>query len=54
MSSTSVPIDARKVAELARTTLLPTVWVPGPGVLACRKLLRRRAYLVRTQTSSRR
>lgn len=41
------PIDARKLAELARTNLLPTVWVPDAEVLARRKLLRGRAYLVR-------
>ncbi len=46
----TAPIDARKLAELARTHLLPTVWVPDAEVLARRKLLRGRAYLVRTRT----
>jgi transposase len=44
------PIDARKLAELLRTNLLPTVWVPGGEVRARRKLLRGRAYLVRVRT----
>ena len=45
------PIDARKLAELARTHLLPTVWVAGPELRGQRKLLRGRAYLVRLRTS---
>jgi len=45
------PIDARKLAELARTHLLPTVWVGGPELRGQRKLLRGRAYLVRLRTS---
>ena len=45
------PIDARKLAELARTHLLPTVWVAGPALRGQRKLLRGRAYLVRLRTS---
>lgn len=45
------PIDARKLAELARTHLLPTVWVAGPELRGQRKLLRGRAYLVRMRTS---
>jgi transposase len=44
------PIDARKLAELLRTNLLPTVWVPDAEVRARRKLLRGRAYLVRVRT----
>ncbi len=45
------PIDARKLADLLRTSLLPTVWVPSPELRAHRKLLRGRAYLVRLRTS---
>jgi transposase len=44
-------IDARKLAELLRTHLLPAVWVPAPEVRAQRKLLRGRAYLVRLRTA---
>lgn len=44
------PIDARKLAELLRTNLLPVVWVPDPEVRARRRLLRGRAYLVRIRT----
>src|SRR5688572_12876609 len=33
-------IDARKLADLLRTNLLPAVWVPSPEVRAQRKLLR--------------
>jgi transposase len=44
------PIDARKLAELLRTNLLPVIWVPDAGVRARRKLLRGRAYLVRVRT----
>ena len=44
------PIDARKLAELLRTNLLPRVWVPSVEVRARRKLLRGRAYLVRVRT----
>ena len=45
------PIDARKLAELLRTNLLPAIWVPDAEVRARRKLLRGRAYLVRLRTS---
>ena len=45
------PIDARKLADLLRTNLLPAIWVPDVGVRARRKLLRGRAYLVRLRTS---
>lgn len=45
------PIDARKLADLLRTNLLPAIWVPDPEVRAQRKLLRGRAYLVRLRTS---
>ena len=44
------PIDARKLAELLRTNLLPVIWVPDAEVRARRKLLRGRAYLVRLRT----
>jgi len=44
------PIDARKLADLARANLLPTIWVPTPAVRAQRTLLRGRAYLVRMRT----
>ncbi len=37
------PFDARKLAELARTRLLPTVWVAGPALRGQQKLLRGRA-----------
>jgi len=45
------PIDARKLADLLRTNLVPTVWVPSPEWRAHRKLVRGRAYLVRLRTS---
>ena len=44
------PIDARKLADLARTNLLPAIWVPDAETLGRRKLLRGRAYLVRMRT----
>jgi transposase len=44
------PIDARKLAELLRTNLLPTIWVPDGDVPARRRLLRGRAYLARLRT----
>lgn len=44
------PVDARKLADLLRTNLLPTIWVPDPETRARRKLLRGRAFLVRTRT----
>jgi transposase len=44
------PIDARKLAELGRCRLLPTIWVPDAETRARRKLLRGRAYLVRLRT----
>lgn len=44
------PIDARKLADLARTNLLPTIWVPSPEIRAWRQLLRGRASLVRWRT----
>lgn len=44
------PIDARKLAELARVQLLPAIWIPDPGTRAQRQLLRGRAFLVRQRT----
>jgi len=44
------PIDARKLAELTRANLLPTIWVPTPEVRAWRQLVRSRASLVRLRT----
>lgn len=44
------PVDARKLADLLRTNLLPTIWVPDPETRARRKLLRGRAFLIRTRT----
>lgn len=44
------PIDAHKLADLARTNLLPTIWVPDPATRARRTFLRGRAWLVRTRT----
>jgi transposase len=34
------PIDARKLAELARAKLLPAIWIPDPATRALRQLLR--------------
>ena len=36
------PIDARKLADLGRSQLLPTIWVPDAETRARRKLLRGR------------
>ena len=44
------PIDARKLAELLRTHLLPTIWVADAATRARRQLLRGRAFLVRQRT----
>lgn len=44
------PVDARKLADLLRTDLLPAIWVPDPETRARRKLLRGRAFLVRART----
>lgn len=43
-------IDARKLADLLRTNLLPAIWVPDPATRARRTLLRGRAWLVRMRT----
>lgn len=34
------PVDARKLADLLRTNLLPAIWVPDGETRARRKLLR--------------
>lgn len=44
------PIDARKLAELTRVSLLPAIWVPTPEVRSWRQLIRGRAALVRWRT----
>jgi transposase len=44
------PIDARKLAELLRTNLLPVIWVADAETRALRQLLRGRAFLVRERT----
>ena len=44
------PIDARKLADLLRTNLLPAIWVPDAETRALRQLLRGRAFLVRLRT----
>ncbi|NIM51356.1 MAG: transposase [Gemmatimonadales bacterium] len=44
------PVDARKLADLLRTSLLPAIWVPDGATRARRKLLRGRAFLVRLRT----
>jgi transposase len=43
-------IDARKLAELVRTNLLPTIWLPDLETRRRRQLLRGRAFLVRERT----
>ncbi|HEV8447198.1 MAG TPA: IS110 family transposase, partial [Gemmatimonadaceae bacterium] len=43
-------IDARKLGELLRSNLLPTIWVPDLDTRRRRQLLRGRAFLVREQT----
>jgi len=44
------PIDAKKLADLLRSNLLPVIWVPDPATRANRKLLRGYAFLVRMRT----
>lgn len=44
------PIDARKLAELARVNLLPAIRIPDPATRALRQLLRGRVFLVRQRT----
>ena len=44
------PIDARKLAELLRVNLFPSIWVPDLETRQRRQLLRGRAFLVRERT----
>jgi transposase len=44
-------IDAWVLAELARRELVPSIWLPTPGVRAERERARFRLYLVRKRTS---
>ena len=44
------PIDARKLAELVRVNLLPTIWIPDADTRRRRQLLHGRAFLVRQRT----
>lgn len=47
------PIDARKLAELARVNLLPTIWIPDADTRRRRQVLHGRAVLVRQRTKLR-
>jgi transposase len=44
------PIDARKLAELARVQLFPAIWIPDADTRRRRALLHGRAFLVRQRT----
>ena len=44
------PIDARKLAELLRVHLFPSIWLPDTTTRERRQLLRGRAFLVRERT----
>ncbi len=44
------PVDARKLADLLRTNLLPAIWIPDAETRARRTLLRGRAWLARLRT----
>ena len=44
------PIDARKLAELLRVNLFPSIWLPDTETRERRQLLRARAVLVRERT----
>ncbi len=44
------PIDARKLAELLRVNLFPTIWIPDADTNRRRQLLHTRAFLVRLRT----
>jgi transposase len=44
------PIDARKLAELLRVNLFPSIWRPDTETRERRQLLRGRAFLVRERT----
>jgi transposase len=41
------PIDARKLAELLRVNLFPTIWIPDPDTRRRRQLLHTRGFLVK-------
>lgn len=43
-------VDARKLADLLRTDLLPAIWIPDAETRARRTLLRGRAWMVRTRS----
>src|SRR5207247_9534101 len=43
------PVDARKLADLLRTDLLPAIWLPDAATRARRTLLRGRAGVLRTR-----
>ena len=47
------PIDARKLAELLRVNLFPSIWIPDPDTRRRRQLLHGRAFLVRQRTQIR-
>jgi len=47
------PIDARKLAELARVNLLPTIWIPDAETRKRRQVLHGRAMLIRQRTKLR-
>lgn len=44
------PIDARKLAELLRVNLFPTIWVPDADTRRRRQLLHGRGFLVKQRT----
>ncbi len=44
------PIDARKLAELLRVNLFPSIWVPDADTRRRRQLLHARGFLVRQRT----
>ncbi|MFN2400670.1 MAG: IS110 family transposase [Gemmatimonadaceae bacterium] len=44
------PIDARKLAELLRVNLFPSVWIPDADTRRRRQLLHGRAFIVRQRT----
>lgn len=47
------PIDARKLAELLRVNLFPSIWIPDQDTRRRRQLLHGRAFLVRQRTQIR-
>lgn len=44
------PIDARKLADLLRVNLYPSIWIPDADTRRRRQLLHGRAFLVRQRT----